>query len=294
MTVKFLDVSSYQSTTFPLTGIDGVIVKATEGTSYMNPKHHDQVDFARRHGTVIGHYHYAHGTNIHGQVDYFLSQTKPAREDILALDWEDSGVSNPEKDDFLAYLDSKVTNRVILYCNTDYWLHHDDTSRCGDGLWIADPNAPAGRPRIQHPWILHQYASTPMDVSVGNWVNRAAVAAWAGKVTSPGAIKLPVVSLAHAEKAFRTDPHAAQGHTTYPVDIKLIEQALVKVGMMPQSKYAMDGSAGTLAVTGYSNWQKHWSQLHHLGWKGADINGIPGMTSLRALGETSKLFTAGK
>lgn len=291
MTVKFLDVASYQATAFPLTGIDGLIVKATEGTNYVNPKHSAQVNFGREHGLVIGHYHYAHGSNIHGQVDYFLGQTKPKAEDILALDWEDAGVSNSEKDDFLAYLDSKVTNRVILYCNLEYWKHHDDTSRCGDGLWIADPNAPAGKPRISHPFVLHQYTSSPMDTSLGNWANRAAAAAWAGRSSTPSTPTLPKVSLAHAEKAFRTDPQAKQGHTTYPADIKLIEQALVKVGMMHMSKYAMDGSAGTLSVTAYSSWQKYYSKMHNLGWKGADVNGIPGMTSLKALGAASKLFT---
>lgn len=294
MTVKILDVSAYQNTTFPLTGIDGVIVKATEGTSYVNAKHDDQVSFGRAHGLVIGHYHYAHGSNIHGQVDYFLRHAHPKAEDIVALDWEESGVSNAEKDDFLAYLDSKVVNRVILYCNLTYWLNHDDTSRCGDGLWIADPSAPAGKPRIKHPWLLHQYTDSPMDTSIGNWSNRAAMAAWAGKMGSSHATSLPTVSLAHVETAFRTDPKAKQGHQTYPGDVKLVEQALVKVGMMHQSKYALDGSAGTLAVEGYSNWQKHWSKLHKLGWKGADVNGIPGHTSLKALGDTSKLFKVGK
>jgi hypothetical protein len=288
--IKVLDVASYQATTFPLTGIDGVIVKATEGTSYVNPKHDAQVNFGRAHGLVIGHYHYAHGTEIHHQVDYFLGHAKPRSEDVLALDWEDSGVSNGEKDDFLAYLDSRVTNRVILYCNLDYWLRHDDTSRCGDGLWIADPNAPAGKPRIQHPHVLHQYTDTPMDTSLGIWENRAAFLAWARRGIAPAHPTLPTVSLSHAVAAFRTDPGARQGHQTYPADIKLIEHALVKVGMMHRSRYTEDGSAGTLSVAAYASWQKNYSRRHGLGWSGSDVNGIPGMTSLKALGAQSGLF----
>lgn len=291
MTVKVLDVSSHQNTTFPLTGIDGVIVKATEGTSYVNPKHDAQVSFARAHGQVVGHYHYAHDGNIHGQVDYFLKHSKVHSTDILALDWEEPKVSNAEKDDFLAYLDNRVQNRVILYCNTNYWFNHDDTSRCGDGLWIATYNGKPGNPGIKHPWLLHQYDDSPIDISLGNWKNRAAMAAWAAHGVGAGAPGLPHVSLAHVEKAFRTDPQARQGHVTYPYDIKLVEHALVKVGVMHQSKYAMDGSAGTLSVAAYSEWQKRYSREHHLGWKGADVNGIPGMTSLKALGARSDLFT---
>lgn len=294
MTVKVLDVASYQNTTYPLTGVDGVVVKATEGTNYTNPKHAAQVAFGRQHGLVIGHYHYAQGSNIHGQVDYFLKQAKPQAGDWLALDWEDKGVSNAEKDDFLAYLDSKVTNRVALYCNLEYWLHHDDTSRCGDGLWIADPSAPAGKPRITHPHILHQYTDTPVDTSLGVWPNRAAFAAWAGRTTTPTHPTLPQVSLSHAQAAFNADPKAKQGHQTYAAGVRLIEHALVKVGVMHESKYAEDGSAGTLTVSGYSAWQKEYSRKHNLGWSGADVNGKPGMTSLRALGAQSDLFTVVK
>lgn len=294
MTVKVLDVASYQNTTYPLTGIDGVIVKATEGTNYTNPKHAAQVAFGRNHGLVIGHYHYAKGTEIHAQVDYFLKQAQPRASDIVALDWEEPGVSDAEKDDFLGYLDSKTQSRVILYCNRDYWLHHDDTSRCGDGLWIADPSAPMGHPRIQHSWVLHQYTDTPVDTSFGNWVNRAAFAAWANRAVTPTHPTLPSVSLAHAKAAFGADPKAKQGHTTYPADVKLIEHALVKVGAMHQSKYTEDGSAGTLSVAGYADWQKIYSRKHNLHWTGSDVNGIPGETSLKALGAQSGLFTVVK
>ena len=294
MTVKVLDVSSHQATIFPLTGIDGLVVKATEGTTYTNPKHAEQVNFGRSHGLVIGHYHYAQGTNIHDQVDYFLQQARPRTGEFLAMDWEESGVSSAEKDDFLAYLDSKTACRVMLYCNRDYWLNHDDTSRCADGLWIADYSATAGSPRIQHPWLMHQYDDAPIDISLGTWINRAAMASWAAHGVGAGAPKLPTVSLAHAEKAFKTDPSAKQGHQTYPRDIVLIEHALVKVGMMHKSKYTEDGSAGTLSVSAYAEWQKYWSRKNKLGWTGSDLNGIPGMTSLKALGATSKLFEVTK
>lgn len=293
MAVHGVDVSSHQSDQYPIVGCDFVFVKATEGTSFTNPLHAAQVKRGRDHGLVVGHYHFATGTNIHGQVEYFLKQAKPQPQDIVSLDWETAGMSNGEKDDFLSYLDSKVSNRVVLYCSRDYWINHDDTSRCGDGLWIAQYNGHAGHPDIQHPWLIHQYTSTPLDTNYGNWTSRAAMAAWAGRAVKPSVPQLPIVSLSHALAAFRADPKAKQGHQTYGPGIKLIEHALVKVGMMHSSKYTEDGSAGTLSVSAYSNWQRYWSRKHNLGWKGADVNGLPGMTSLRALGDTSKLFKVG-
>jgi hypothetical protein len=37
-------------------------------------------------------------------------------------------------------------------------------------------------------------------------------------------------------------------------------------------------------VAAYSAWEESYSQAHHLGWSGADVNGIPGRVSLTALG----------
>jgi GH25 family lysozyme M1 (1,4-beta-N-acetylmuramidase) len=91
MTVKGIDVSSYQPENFDTTGLGFVIVKRTEGTSYVNSKASAQVAHGRNAGLLIGHYHYPH---IHNgaipDADYFLaklgSDLHPG--DILVLDWE--------------------------------------------------------------------------------------------------------------------------------------------------------------------------------------------------------------
>lgn len=294
MSVKGVDVSSYQSESYPISGCDFVVVKATQGTSYVNSHHAAQAKRGYDHGLVVGHYHYAEGSNISGQVNYFLQQVKPRSGDFLALDWENPAMSSAEKDQFLSEVDSKSPLRVLLYGNLDYWLHRDQSGHRADGLWIADPSAPAGHPRIQSPWLIHQYTDSPIDTNFGNWVNRSAMGAWANRSMTPNPNTLPTVSLVHAIAAFHTDPKAKQGHTTFPADVKLIEHALVKVGVMHSSKYTEDGSAGTLSVQGYSNFQREYSRKHNLGWKGADVNGIPGLISLRALATESKLFTVVK
>lgn len=287
--IKIVDVSSHNSATgYSIAGCDGVIVKATQGTTYFNPYHAQQVKRARDNGLPVGHYHYSEDTNLHAQVDYFLTKAQPAAHDWLALDWENPEVSSAEKDDFLAYCKSKAAGRkVILYCNVDYWLHRESGSHEADGLWIAAYNGKPGNPGIKDSWWGHQYTDTPIDTTVVQFSTRAQLAAWAGAtpVTSH-----PTVSLAHAVKAFHTDPGAKQGHQTYGVEIKLIEHALVKVGCMHTSKYTEDGSAGTETIKGYSDYQKLYSRTHKLDWTGADVNGIPGATSLKGLGLQSGLF----
>ncbi|MHA5052255.1 hypothetical protein [Streptomyces sp. SD15] len=64
----------------------------------------------------------------------------------------------------------------------------------------------------------------------------------------------------------------------------LTEAALVKLGYLAKT-YAGDGSFGSKTIAGYAKWQRH------LGYTGADANGIPGKTSLTKLGSQSGLFT---
>jgi GH25 family lysozyme M1 (1,4-beta-N-acetylmuramidase) len=183
MTVKGIDVASYQSSTPSTAGLGFVMVKATEGTSYVNPKHASQVSHARAAGVVVGHYHFARPGSMSAQVSYFLQHAGVKAGDLLALDWEDAGVSGADKDAFVkAAQKASPAHRVLLYCNRDFWLNRDTTSVCGDGLWIADPDADAGHPRVQHAWTVHQYSSSGgLDRDVANFASAAALRAWAAK-----------------------------------------------------------------------------------------------------------------
>lgn len=198
MTVKGIDVASYQSTVYDITGLSFVFVKATEGTRYVNPRHAAQVAHARAAGLVVGHYHFARPGDMAAQVRYFLAHATPAAGDVLCLDWEDSGVSSDWKDAWLRYVRVKAPgHRVVLYCNRSFWLGRDTTSFCGDGLWIADPGAPAGSPRVKHPWTFHQYGISGADLDVANFATRAALNAWAAK----GVITPPKTTIAPKEAA---------------------------------------------------------------------------------------------
>lgn len=180
-----VDVSSYNSTGYDAGGLGFVFVKATEGTGYVNPLHVAQVAHGRASGLVVGHYHFVRPGSVSAQVSYFLQHAAPAPGDVLALDWEDGGVSSGDKDAFLKVLQAKTPgHRSVLYCNRDFWLHRDHTSYAADGLWIADPDAPAGQPRVQHPWLFHQYGETNgLDLDVANFPDLAALRAWAAGTT---------------------------------------------------------------------------------------------------------------
>ena len=54
----------------------GVIVKATQGTGYVNPKCNHQWDLAGQLGKKRGLYHYAGGGNPVSEAQFFLSNIK--------------------------------------------------------------------------------------------------------------------------------------------------------------------------------------------------------------------------
>lgn len=87
------------------------------------------------------------------------------------------------------------------------------------------------------------------------------------------------VSLKELVKAFKLDPARPQGGTTSGSvdDVKAVEWALMAEGLLPK-EFAEDGSAGSSTHVAYAKWQRE------LGFTGKDADGLPGKTSLVALG----------
>lgn len=186
--IKGIDVASYQGETYPTSGLDFVFVKATQGTTYINPKQGRQTATARTAGLALGFYHFLVGGNIPGQARYFVEKCASLPGDMLVCDWETPppgqgrAATNAEKDAFIREVKRlRPGHKVGLYCNTDFWKNRDTTSYAGDFLWIADPNHPAGKPGIKASWRFHQYSiSGGTDRNVAVFVDRKALRAWCG------------------------------------------------------------------------------------------------------------------
>lgn len=90
MTLKLVDLSSnnpnWQS---QIKGTDGAIIKATQGTGYVNPLCNAQFTGVNKAGGVLGLYHYAGGGDPKKEAQYFISNIKNyVGEATLWLDWE--------------------------------------------------------------------------------------------------------------------------------------------------------------------------------------------------------------
>ncbi|MDQ0949523.1 GH25 family lysozyme M1 (1,4-beta-N-acetylmuramidase) [Streptomyces phaeochromogenes] len=181
--LRGIDVSAYQSSSYSTEGLSFVFVKATEGRTYVNPKLSAQTKRARDAGCVVGFYHFLWPGNLTAQAEYFVGKAPEKAGDILAVDWETTGdgthATNAEKDRFIRKVkELRPNNRVVLYCNRNYWLNVDTTSYAGDGLWIAD-YVTAGKPRIQAKWRFHQYTDDPLDKNMARFDTIADLREWA-------------------------------------------------------------------------------------------------------------------
>ena len=66
-----------------------VIVKATQGTGYVNPKCNHQVELAKSLGKKLGYYHYAGGGDPVAEADYFINNISGyVGTGMLIVDWE--------------------------------------------------------------------------------------------------------------------------------------------------------------------------------------------------------------
>ncbi|MYS23187.1 Lyzozyme M1 (1,4-beta-N-acetylmuramidase), GH25 family [Streptomyces sp. DvalAA-14] len=272
MSVNGIDVASYQNTAYTTAGLGFVIVKATEGTGYVNPKHAAQIATGRTHGLVVGHYHFARAGSVGDQVAYFLRNAAPQAGDLLALDWEDTGMSAADKDAWIKQAQAAAPgHRVLLYCNRDFWLNRDRTDFCGDGLWIADPSAPAGRPRVQHAWTIHQYSETGgIDHDVASFADKAALQAWARK-----AVPAPAYEPFPGAGWFTTGRRS-------PI-VAAMHDRLVAVGCDHYASSADKDVIGSGDVASYEAWQRKYSTDHDKGWTGAALKWPPGKESWDAL-----------
>ncbi len=69
-------------------GIVGVIHKATEGFTFVDPKYKERQQKARDAGLGWGAYHFGVGGDGSDQADHFLNIVKPTPDTLLVLDYE--------------------------------------------------------------------------------------------------------------------------------------------------------------------------------------------------------------
>ena len=88
--LKMVDVYSNSPRSYATqAGVDITMVKATQGTGYVNPKCDTDYQAAKKKGKLLGIYHYCGGGNAKAEAQYFYKNTKNyIGEAVPAVDWE--------------------------------------------------------------------------------------------------------------------------------------------------------------------------------------------------------------
>jgi lysozyme len=95
MDPKIVDLSHHQPDVqfgeLKASGIEAVILKATQGTYRVDPKFTEYVTRARSKGLEVGAYHFMTGEDAKAQLEFFLATVEPYRRSarmVLCLDYE--------------------------------------------------------------------------------------------------------------------------------------------------------------------------------------------------------------
>ncbi|KAJ3966309.1 glycoside hydrolase family 25 protein [Lentinula raphanica] len=163
---KGIDVSHFQGTidwsSVAANGISFVFIKATEGTTFLDPNFSDNYIGATDAGLIRGGYHFAHPDSSSGatQANYFLAHGGGWSADGITLPGMLDIEYNPSGDecyglsasamvswiqDFSNTYESQTGRYPIIYTTTDWW-----TTCTGNSAAFANDN----------PLFIAHYAST--------------------------------------------------------------------------------------------------------------------------------------
>lgn len=172
------DVSNWQSVG-SADGYDFVIMKATEGWGYTDPKCDQHYQRAKANGQLRGVYHFARpdlGNTAQAEADWFVSQIQGYIKDaILVLDWECSTWNVNWAKEWLDIVYAKTGVKPLIYMSASVVRAYDWTQvvLADYGLWIAGyppaydvPNPPTPEPSDMpyyvsywYFWAIWQYSS---------------------------------------------------------------------------------------------------------------------------------------
>ena len=136
-----IDCASYQAGIDPsVVPCDFVIVKSTQGTTYVNPDFKRLAEATLSAGKALGIYHYASGGNATAEANHMLDVAGGyIRRAIFCLDWEgvqnklfESGRDSAWIDEFCGVIEGRVGSPCLVYISKSVMGYAS-----GHKLWVA-------------------------------------------------------------------------------------------------------------------------------------------------------------
>ncbi|MDG4982036.1 GH25 family lysozyme [Lactococcus lactis] len=179
-----IDISSYQSElNAGIVPSDFVIIKATEGTNYINPTWKEQAGQVIQTNKLLGFYHFASTGNPITEADFFISVVKDyIGKAVLVLDFEAGAINawgNIGARQFLNRVKEKTGINPMIYMSAEVTRQFNwSTISNTNPLWVAQYASMNPTGYQSEPWTdgngygawssaaIHQYSSAG---SLANW-----------------------------------------------------------------------------------------------------------------------------
>lgn len=183
MALQGIDIASWQEgINLALVPCDFVIVKATQGTGYVNPCCDSMYQDAKANGKLRGVYHYASGGDPVAEANFFLDNISGYIGDaMLVLDWESGENASWNVCDnwwiktWCDHVASRTGVKPVVYIQASA-LHM--TYGIGDyGLWVAQYGSMEPTGYQDTPWNEGAY-----DCMMRQYASSGALPGWGGRL----------------------------------------------------------------------------------------------------------------
>lgn len=150
-----IDISKWNDIDLTYVPCDFVIVKATQGISYVSKRFRSQIEQAKSLGKYLGVYHYASSGGAKAEADHFLNTVKDyIGQAILVLDWEGQDNENFKNPDYamewLRYVKDKTGITPFIYMSKSVCRQYKWDSSYP--LWCAQYANKKQTGYQEHPW----------------------------------------------------------------------------------------------------------------------------------------------
>ena len=256
-----IDISRWQSS-IDLSKVlcDFVIVKSTQGTSYVSPKFTKQIGQADGLGKLIGVYHYSGGGGAIPEAEHFLKTVeKYIGKAILCLDWEgeqNPNFGNPEyAKAFLAYVRQNTGITPFIYMSKSVCRQYSWDSSYP--LWCAQYKNQQPTFYQEHPWTDSKGFGAWEECKILQYTSKGHLTGYYGNLDLDKAYMTPEEWKAYARGEIETVPPTE----THPLLKKGDRNEFVRhwqmfLNMNGYACGAADGIFGPKTEAAVIKWQK--------------------------------------
>ena len=172
-----IDVSSWQSSDVTRrVAADFAIVKATQGTGFVNSKMTAQAEGALATGKKLGFYHYAGGASCVAEADFFVRTVRPwVKRAVLVLDWESyqntAWGSGSWSTCFVKRVQATTGVMPMVYAQASALSQVAGARQAGAGLWAAQYASNTATGYQSSPWLLGRYGEAMRQYTSNGWLS---------------------------------------------------------------------------------------------------------------------------